>query len=111
MSYDIILSLTSLLNNLKITFDLACLKEKKLNKLLKNQSKMVLYHSMLISKGYDSLYFKGKEVMMFLKTLNRCFKDYDINDNKEKKEHIAKYIAKRFKREIKRLLEYNDSSS
>ena len=66
---------------------------------------------MLIFKGYNSLYFKGKKVIIFFKTLNRCFKDYSINDDKEKKEYIIEYIAKRFKREIKRLLEYNDSSS
>ena len=48
---------------------------------------------------------------MFFKTLNQCFKDYSINDNKEKKEYIIKYITKRFKKEIKRLLEYNDLSS
>src|SRR5277367_4476739 len=111
MSYDITFSLTLPLNNFKITFNLAHLKRKRLNKLLKNQSKIVLYHLMLVPRGYDSLYFKGKEVIIFFKTLNRCFKDYSINNDKEKKEHIIKYIAKCFKREIKKLLEYNDLSS
>ena len=109
--YDITLSLTPPLDNLKITFNLAHLKRKRLDKLLKNQLKIVLYHLILIFKGYDSLYFKGKEVIVFFKTLNRYFKNYNINDNEEKKERIIEYIAKRFKRQIKRLLEYNDLSS
>src|SRR5271168_3976239 len=111
MSYDITSSLTFTLDNLNVTFNLAYLKEKRLNKLFKNQLKIVLYHFILIFKGYNSLYFKGKEVITFFKTLNQCFKDYDINDNKEKKEYIIEYIAKHFKRDIKRLLKYNDLSS
>jgi len=71
---------------------------------------MILYHLILILKGYNSLYFKEKKVIIFFKTLNQCFKNYSINDNEEKKEHIIEYIAKRFKREIKRLLKYNDLS-
>src|SRR5271155_5389582 len=110
MSYDITLSLTPFLDNFKITFNLAHLNRKRLDKLLKNQLKMILYYSILVSRGYNSLYFKGKEVIIFFKTLNQCFKDYNINDDKEKKERIAEYIVKRFKREIKRLLEYNDLS-
>ena len=66
---------------------------------------------MLVPRGYSSPYFKGKEVIEFLKTLNRCFKDYSINDDKEKKERIVEYVVKRFRKDIKRLLEYRDSTS
>ncbi len=48
---------------------------------------------------------------MFLKTLNRCFKDYSINNDKEKKERVVEYVAKRFRKDIKRLLEYRDLTS
>ena len=77
----------------------------------KNQPKMVWHHPMPVPGGYGSPYFEGKEVTEFLKTLNRCFKDYGINDNKEKKERIAEYVAKRFRKDIKRLPEYRDSTS
>ncbi len=66
---------------------------------------------MLVPRGYSSPYFKGKEVIVFLKTLNRYFKDYSINNNKEKKERIVEYIVKRFRRGIERLLEYRDLTS
>ena len=66
---------------------------------------------MPVPRGYSSLYFKGKEITTFLRALNRCFKDYRINNNKEKKERIVEYIAKRFRRDIKRLLEYRDYTS
>ena len=73
--------------------------------------KMVFYHLMLVPRGYRSPYFKGKEITTFLKALNRCFKDYKINNNKEKKECVTKYLAKHFKKDIKQLLEYRDSTS
>ncbi len=66
---------------------------------------------MLVPRGYSSPYFKGKEITTFLKALNRCFKDYRINNNKEKKERVVEYLAKCFKKDIKRLLEYRDSTS
>ena len=72
---------------------------------------MVFHYLILVPRGYRSLYFKGKEITTFLKALNRCFKDYEINNNKEKKEHVAKYLAKCFKKDIKQLLEYRDSTS
>ena len=72
---------------------------------------MVFHHLMLVPRGYRSPYFKEKEITTFLKALNRCFKDYKINNNKEKKEYITKYLAKRFKKNIKQLLEYRDSTS
>ncbi len=40
-----------------------------------------------------------------------CFKNYKINNNKKKKECITKYLAKCFKKDIKQLLEYRDSTS
>ncbi len=72
---------------------------------------MVYYYPIPVPRGYSSPYFKGKEVITFLKTLNRCFKDYSINDNKEKKEHVVEYVVKRFRKDIKRLLEYRDLTS
>jgi hypothetical protein len=36
--------------------------------------------------GYGSPFFDGKEIIAFLKSLNRCYKDYDIIDDIEKKE-------------------------
>ncbi len=65
---------------------------------------------MLVPRGYSSPYFEGKEVIEFLKTLNRCFKDYGINDDKEKKERTVEYVVKRFRKDIERLLEYKDST-
>src|SRR6266536_5991820 len=73
--------------------------------------KMVFHHLMLVPRGYSSPYFKGKEITTFLKDLNRCFKDYGINDNKEKKECLAKYLVKHFKKDIKQLPKYRDSTS
>ncbi len=72
---------------------------------------MVFHHLMPVPRGYGSPYFKGKEITTFLRSLNRCFKDYRINDNKEKKERVAEYSSKRFKKDIERLLEYKDSTS
>ena len=72
---------------------------------------MVFYYLILVPRGYSSPYFKGKEITTFLRSLNRCFKDYRINNNKEKKERVIEYLSKRFKKDIKRLLEYKDSTS
>jgi hypothetical protein len=49
---------------------------------------------MLVPGGYSSLFFNRKEIITFLKTLNRCFKDYKINNNTKKKERAAKYSAR-----------------
>ena len=62
---------------------------------------MVYYYLMLVPRGYSSPYFKGKEITTFLRSLNRCFKDYKINDNKEKKECVTEYSSKCFKKDIK----------
>jgi hypothetical protein len=55
---------------------------------------MVFYYLMLVSKGYSSLFFNEKEITTFFKTLNRCFKDYKINNNTKKKEWATKYSTK-----------------
>jgi hypothetical protein len=52
---------------------------------------MVFYYPMLVPRGYSSLFFDRKEITAFLKTLNRCFKDHEIDDDTEKKEQAAKY--------------------
>ena len=72
---------------------------------------MVFHYLMLVPRGYSSPYFKGKEITTFLRSLNRYFKDYRINDNKEKKEHVIEYSSKCFKKDIKQLPEYKDSTS
>jgi hypothetical protein len=49
-------------------------------------TRIVFYYLMPVLGGYSSLFFDGKEITAFLKTLNRYFKDYKINNNTEKKE-------------------------
>jgi hypothetical protein len=49
---------------------------------------------MLVPKGYNSLFFNGKEIITFFKTLNRYFKDYKINNNTKKKEQAIKYFTR-----------------
>jgi hypothetical protein len=71
---------------------------------------MVFYHPMLVPRGYSSPFFDGKEITAFLKTLNRCFKDYKINNDTEKKERAAKYSARQYRKNIKRLPEHQDPS-
>ena len=46
--------------------------------------------------GYSSLFFNRKEITTFLKTLNRYFKDYEINDDTKKKEQATKYSARQY---------------
>jgi hypothetical protein len=46
---------------------------------------------MLVLGEYSSLFFNRKEITTFLKTLNRCFKDYKINNNTKKKKQAIKY--------------------
>ena len=55
---------------------------------------MVFYYLILVLRGYNSLFFNRKEITVFLKTLNRCFKDYKINNNIKKKERATKYSIK-----------------
>jgi hypothetical protein len=49
---------------------------------------------MLVPKRYSSLFFNKKEITIFLKTLNKCFKDYKINNNTKKKEQAIKYSTR-----------------
>jgi hypothetical protein len=51
---------------------------------------------MLVLGGYNSLFFNRKEIIAFLKSLNRCYKDYDIINNIEKKERATKYSTKQY---------------
>jgi hypothetical protein len=67
---------------------------------------MVFYHPMPVPRGYGSPFFDRKEITTFLKTLNRCFKDYKINDNTEKKKRATKYSARQYQKNIERLLEH-----
>jgi hypothetical protein len=55
---------------------------------------MVFYHPMPVLREYSSLFFNGKEITAFLRTLNRCFKDYKIDNNTKKKEQAIKYSAR-----------------
>jgi hypothetical protein len=51
---------------------------------------------MLVLGGYSSLFFNRKEITAFLKTLNKYFKDYKINNNTKKKKQATKYSAKQY---------------
>jgi hypothetical protein len=51
---------------------------------------------MPVLRGYSSLFFNRKEITAFLKTLNKCFKDYKINNNTKKKERAAKYSIRQY---------------
>jgi hypothetical protein len=59
-------------------------------------TKMVFHYLILVPRGYSSPFFNGKEITAFLKTLNRYFKDYKINDNTEKKERAAEYSIRQY---------------
>jgi hypothetical protein len=56
--------------------------------------RIVFYYLILVLKGYNSLFFKGKKITAFFKTLNKCFKDYKIKDNIKKKKRAIKYFIK-----------------
>jgi hypothetical protein len=71
---------------------------------------MVFYYPILVPKGYGSPFFDRKEITAFLKTLNRCFKDYKIDNDTEKKKQAAKYSARQYWKDIERLPEYQDPS-
>ena len=58
--------------------------------------RIVFYYLILVPKGYNSLFFNGKEITTFFKTLNKCFKDYKINNNTKKKEQAIKYFTKQY---------------
>jgi hypothetical protein len=56
--------------------------------------RIVFYYLILVLGGYSSLFFNKKEITAFLKTLNRYFKDYKINNNTKKKKRAIKYSIK-----------------
>jgi len=56
--------------------------------------RIVFYHLILVLKRYNSLFFNKKDIIAFFKTLNKCFKDYKINNNIKKKERVIEYFIK-----------------
>jgi hypothetical protein len=56
----------------------------------------MFYYLILVLEGYSSLFFNRKEIITFLKSLNKCYKDYNIINNIEKKEQAIKYSARQF---------------
>jgi hypothetical protein len=73
-------------------------------------TKIVFHYLMPVLRGYSSPFFNRKEITAFLKTLNKCFKDYEIDDDIEKKERTAEYSIKQYRKDIERLSEYQDLS-
>jgi len=71
-------------------------------------TRIVFYYLMLVLRGYNSLFFNKKEIIAFLKTLNKCFKDYEINNDIKKKERAIEYSIKQYQKDIKRLSEYQN---
>jgi hypothetical protein len=59
-------------------------------------TKIVFYYFILVLRGYNSPFFNRKEITAFFKTLNKCFKDYKINDNTEKKKQATKYSTRQY---------------
>jgi hypothetical protein len=57
-------------------------------------TRIVFYHLMPILRGYNSPFFNRKEITAFLRTLNKCFKDHEIDDDIEKKKRAAEYFIK-----------------
>ena len=63
---------------------------------------------MPVLRGYNSPFFNRKEITAFLKTLNKYFKDYKIDDDIKKKERAIEYFIKQYRKDIERLSEYQD---
>ena len=63
-------------------------------KLITTIIRIVFYYLILVLKGYNNLFFNKKEITAFFKTLNKCFKDYKINDDIKKKERVIEYFIK-----------------
>ena len=57
-------------------------------------TRIVFYYLILVLEGYNSPFFDGKEITAFFKTLNKCFKDHEINNDTEKKERATEYSIK-----------------
>jgi hypothetical protein len=51
---------------------------------------------MPVPRGYNNSFFNKKEITTFLRSLNRCFKDYKINNNIKKKEQTIKYSNRQY---------------
>ena len=51
---------------------------------------------MPVLRGYNSPFFDRKEITAFLKTLNKCFKDHEIDDDIKKKERAIEYSIKQY---------------
>jgi hypothetical protein len=59
-------------------------------------TRIVFYHLMPVLKGYNSPFFNRKEITAFLKTLNKYFKDHEIDDDIKKKERAIEYSIKQY---------------
>ena len=59
-------------------------------------TRIMFYYLILALKEYNSPFFNKKEITTFLKTLNKCFKDYKIDDDIKKKERAIKYFIKQY---------------
>ena len=57
-------------------------------------TRIVFHHLMPVLRGYNSPFFNRKEITAFLKTLNKYFKDHEIDDDIEKKERVTEYSVK-----------------
>jgi len=73
-------------------------------------TRIVFHYLMPVLRGYNSPFFNRKEITAFLKTLNRCFKDHEIDDDTEKKERAIEYSIRQYRKDIERLSEYQDLS-
>ena len=58
--------------------------------------RLVFHYLILVLGGYNSPFFDEKEITTFLKSLNRCYKDYNIINNIEKKERAAEYSTRQY---------------
>ena len=71
-------------------------------------TRIVFYYLILVLKRYNNLFFDRKEITAFLKTLNKCFKDHEINNDTKKKERAVEYSIRQYRKDIERLSEYQD---
>jgi hypothetical protein len=56
--------------------------------------RIVFYYLIPVLKRYNSPFFNRKAIIAFLKTLNKCFKNHEIDNNIKKKERVIKYFIK-----------------
>jgi hypothetical protein len=54
----------------------------------------MFYYLILVLEGYNSPFFNKKEIIAFLKSLNKYYKDYNIINNTKKKEQVIKYSTR-----------------